>query len=316
MIVDVHAHLTPEAYLAISDGLGGSFENRFTGHPDVHTLDVRFEQMAQAGVSRQILSPTTAPYAEEEVQAVAAARLVNDSLAAASWANPDLLSFWVSLPLPHVEASLVEMARGLDELGAVGVVLGCFCLGESIASPAFEPLYEELDRRKGIVFLHPCQNGICSPQVNDWGLTICAGASMEDSVAAMHLIAAGIPGRFPDVRFIVPHFGGILPMLLNRLDGQMPHDGLAEKPSVTARRFYYDTVGWGSRAALLAAVEAFGAEQIVTGSDYPVLLRHESYKQTFDNIRDSRLPDDVIAQILGNAERLMAGTCCKGGEGA
>jgi aminocarboxymuconate-semialdehyde decarboxylase len=139
---------------------------------------------------------------------------------------------------------------------------------------------------------------------------------MEDSVAAMHLIAAGIPGRFPDVRFIVPHFGGILPMLLNRLDGQMPQAGLAEKPSLTARRFYYDTVGWGSRAALLAAVEAFGAEQIVTGSDYPVLLRHESYKQTFDNIRDSGLPEEVIAQILGNAEMLMAGACCKGGDGA
>ena len=316
MIVDVHAHLTPEAYLAISGGLGGSFENRFTGHPDVHSLEQRFEQMAQAGVTRQILSPTTAPYCEVEAEAVAAARLVNDSLSAASRANPDLLSFWVSLPLPHVEASMAELARGMDELGAVGVVVGCFCLGESIASPAFEPLYAELERRKGIVFLHPCQNGICSPQVNDWGLTVCAGASMEDSVAAMHLIAAGIPSRYPAVRFIVPHFGGIMPMLLNRLDGQMPQASLAEKPSVTARRFYYDTVGWGSRAALLAAVEAFGAAQIVTGSDYPVLLRHESYKQTFDNIRDSGLPDDVIAQILGNAEMLMAGARRKGGDEA
>lgn len=310
MIVDVHAHLTPEAYLALSRTLGGSFEDRFTGHPDAFGLTERFAFMAEAGVSRQVLSPTTAPYSADEAEAVAAARLVNESFSAVADANPDLISFWASLPLPHVEASLVELERGMDDLNAVGVVLGCFCLGESIASPQFEPIYAEMNRRKGIVFLHPCQNGICSPHVNDWGLTVCAGASFEDSVAAMHLIAAGIPGRYPDVKFIVPHFGGILPMLLDRLDGQMPQTELVEKPGTTARRFYYDTVGWGSRAALLAAVEAFGAAQIVTGSDYPILLRHETYKQTFDNVRDSGLPAEVVTQILGNAERLLAGSCC------
>jgi aminocarboxymuconate-semialdehyde decarboxylase len=105
----------------------------------------------------------------------------------------------------------------------------------------------------------------------------------------------------------VPHFGGILPTLLARLDGQMPNvNSLAEQPSETARGFYYDTVGWGSRAALIAAVEAFGASQLVTGSDYPVLLKHETYKRTFDHIRDSGLPHGEIEQILGNAERLLA----------
>ncbi len=130
-------------------------------------------------------------------------------------------------------------------------------------------------------------------------------SSIEDTLVALHLIGARIPERFPRLRFIVPHFGGLLPMLLERLDGQMPQRGLAEKPSATARRFFYDTVGWGSRAALLAAVEAFGAGQLVTGSDYPILLRHETYARTFAHIREAGLAPETAAQILSNAARLL-----------
>lgn len=137
-----------------------------------------------------------------------------------------------------------------------------------------------------------------SPLITDWDLTVCAGASMEDAVAAMHLIKRQIPQRYPNLRFIVPHFGGLLPMLLNRPEGQMPQDGLAKLPSATARRFFYDTVGWGSKAALIAAVDAFGAGQLVPGSDYPILLSWESYSQTFAHIREAGLDPAIVDQIL------------------
>lgn len=305
MIIDVHAHHNPETYLSQTKSVGGSYDDRFTGQPDRVTMEARFEMMDAAGVARQILSPTNAPYSVDATLANHVARHINDLYAGLCADHPHRFAQWISLPLPHVNLALIEMRRGLDELGGLGVVLGCACLGTSIASPAFEPIYKELHRRRGIVFLHPCQTGIGSPHLNDWGLTVCAGASIEDSVAAMHLIAARIPERYPDIRFIVPHFGGILPVLLNRLDGQMPQEQFAEKPSVTARRFFYDTVGWGSRAALLAAIEAFGSSQLVTGSDFPILMRHESYADSFDHIRSSGLPQDQIAQILGNAGRLL-----------
>lgn len=308
MITDIHAHFMPGDYFALAKGrLGGSYADRFTGFPEPMSLEDRFAMMAEAGVGKQILSPTAAPYLDDEEYAVNACCLLNDAYAELSETQADKFGFWVSLPLPHVERALAEIRRGMDELGGKGVVLGCSCLEHSIADQRFEPIYAELNVRKAIVFLHPCQTGIRSPQVNEWGLTVCFGASLEDSVAALHLIVARIPERYPDIRFIVPHFGGILSTLLNRLDGQMPQDGFAEKPSVTARRFYYDMVGWGSKAALIAAVEAFGESQIVTGSDFPVLLHHESYKQTFDHVRNC----DALSQaqkntILSNADRLLA----------
>jgi 6-methylsalicylate decarboxylase len=73
---------------------------------------------------------------------------------------------------------------------------------------------------------------------------------------------------------------------------------LPEPPSITARRFYYDTVAHGSHAALLCAWKAFGADHLLPGSDFPVLLSFESYTRTFAWIREAGLPDADVDQIL------------------
>lgn len=307
MICDVHAHHTPptlERTLAGGPRRAPHLVSRFS-RPQV-PFEHRLGLMQDAGVERQVLSIASGYYSEDAAAGLAVTRGVNDEFSALCKERPAQFSFWALLPLPHVEATLREIDRALALPGCVGVLINCFILGRSIADEQFEPIYAELNRRRAIIFLHPAQNGLASPLINDWGLTICAGASMEDSVAAMHLIQRQIPLRYPNIRFIVPHFGGLLPMLLNRLDGQMPQDGFAEAPSATARRFFYDTVGWGSKAALIAAVEAFGGSQLVPGSDYPILLPWESYSQTFQHIRDAGLPPDLVDRVLHrNAQALL-----------
>jgi 6-methylsalicylate decarboxylase len=123
-----------------------------------------------------------------------------------------------------------------------------------------------------------------------------------------HMVARQIPHRNPNIRFIVPHLGGPIPMLLNRLDKQGVRDlgGLAELPSVTARRFWYDTVCYGSKAAFTCACEAFGAAKLVTGSDYPVLQDYEEYRETFAFIGRMGLPPKDAERILHhNAQELF-----------
>jgi predicted TIM-barrel fold metal-dependent hydrolase len=223
-----------------------------------------------------------APYFAQEADAVAAARCVNDAHAAMVNRHHHRLGAYAALPLPHLDASIAELGRCMDEFGMIGVALQCACLGESIAAPRFDPLYQELNRRRAVVFFHPCVNGICSPLITEWGLAPTAGALFEDTTVALHLIVRAIPERFPDITVIVPHLGGGLPMMLNRLDNQLSLScpDLGEKPSQTARRFFYDSVGHGSLAALRCAVDAFGSDRILLGSDYPVLLAFESYSDT------------------------------------
>ena len=80
---------------------------------------------------------------------------------------------------------------------------------------------------------------------------------------------------------------------------------LPEKPSVTARRFWYDTVSHGSYAALRCACEAFGPEHLVTGSDYPVLLAFEAYAKTFSYIGEAGLHETAVEQILHRTARTL-----------
>ncbi len=306
MIIDVHAHYHPTAYLDALAGMGIPVtRGGLNAHPVTESeadIEARLRSMDEAGVGLQVLSPAAvhAPYSSDEAAAVAAARLINDLSAELVSRYPDRFASFVSLPLPHIDASLRELERGMDELGMIGVNLHISALDRSVAEDEFLPLYQEVNRRGGTVFYHPCGNGICSPMIMDYGFGVSVGTSMEDAVIGLHLIAKRIPHQYPEITFVIPHLGGPLPMLLERLDNQysMAQFDLPEPPSVTARRFYYDTVGHGSHAALTCAWKAFGADHILPGSDYPVLLSYESYAETFSWIREVDLPPEDIEQIL------------------
>ena len=264
--------------------------------------------MDAAGVRMQVLSPTLAPYLADEAAAVRAARLVNDGQALLAREHPRRLASFVSLPLPHVEASIGEMRRGLDDLGMAGVTLQCSCLGWSIADDLFDPLFQEMNARGSVLFLHPAVNGLQSPLLTDWSLTAAAGPVLEDLAIALHMMVKGIPVRYPDIKIIVPHLGGGLAGLLERLDNQLPQfaPGLLGKPSEMARCFWYDTVSHGSRPGLRAAAQAFGADRLVPGSDFPVLLPFEPYADTFGYIRKAGLSRREARRILyDNAPRLL-----------
>jgi predicted TIM-barrel fold metal-dependent hydrolase len=310
MIVDIHAHYHPRAYhaaLQAMPGWGGGrgfAGGRLPDTDDEEHLQARLAMMDEAGVGVQVLSPAAgwAPYSGDQARATEAARIGNDTTAqlVARW--PERFKAFVSLPLPHVDACLSELTRSLDELGMVGVNIHCSVLDRSPADDAFLPLYEELNARSAVILFHPTGNGIRSPLVTEWGLNSAVGTSLEDTMVALHLIARRIPSRFPNITFVVPHLGGPIAMLLERLDNQfsMRQHDFPEPPSVTARRFYYDTVGHGSHAALWCASKAFGADHLLVGTDFPVLEAFESYARTVNWIRDAGLPEADLTQILGN----------------
>jgi 6-methylsalicylate decarboxylase len=315
MIVDVHAHCTVSAYEALQTRLqprrgepyptaAGLTPPPTTDKPE--DIQRRLEVMDEAGVQMQVLSHPAGPYFEDPATAVEGARLINDSFSALVRAHPDRFAAYAVLPLPHVEESLRELRRALDELGMRGVIMACSIQRtRSPAEPEFEPIYAELDRRGAALYFHPSGNGLCSPFLNDYGLTYAAGAPMEDTTIVTHLMARAIPTRFPNIRIVVAHYGGALPMLLDRLDHEAPPrvPGLAEPPSVTARRLYYDTVGHGSNVALWAAWKAFGADHLMAGSDYPITLYFAPYRANFEHIVQAELPADDLEQILNSTAR-------------
>jgi 6-methylsalicylate decarboxylase len=315
MICDVYAHYLPRGfheYLSSKLRPGKKpTPSSLACHPfsDLpEDIDRRIEMMDAAGVGRQVLSPDRPPYLPDAADGVHAVKLLNDAYAELAQRHPQHISSYVMLPLPHIDASLREMERGFDQLGCVGVNMSIVCLGRSVAEAEFEPIYAEMNRRGAILFVHPADSGILSPLINDYNYRAAVGTSLEDAVFVLHAIARQIPYRYPNIRFIVPHLGGPIPMLLDRLDkqGRRAHPNLAEAPSVTAKKFYYDTVCYGSKAAFHCALEAFGENRIVTGSDFPILLDSESYRETFAYIEELGLPKLVTDKVLHhNAQKLF-----------
>ncbi|MFW0791048.1 amidohydrolase family protein [Gordonia sp. CPCC 205333] len=314
MRIDIHAHLWSDEYLALLDwhGRAGTDVHRNLGAGASRSdLDGRFALMDEAGVDLQILTATPAsPHFEDEATAVDSARFVNDEYARLSNENPGRFGALASLPLPHMSAALTELNRALDDLGMRGAAITTSVLGQSIASPVFDPLYAELNRRGAILFVHPAGCGAESPLISDHSLTWSIGAPIEDTIAIMHLILAGIPSRYPDMKIVTCHLGGALPMVLERANRQIMEweaPDCPEAPKDAARRIWFDTVGHDHAPALQAAVASLGADRLVFGSDFPYqggnrYVRAATYIEEGLSVSDAAMIlDHTGAQLTGFA---------------
>ncbi|MBI3637368.1 MAG: amidohydrolase [Candidatus Rokubacteria bacterium] len=305
MRIDVHAHYYPAAYLDFLDGMRGASTvlARAGTAGDRHAdLEVRFSEMDVAGVDLQVLSLSTVlPYAEDESAAVAAARLANDLYADAVERYPGRLRAFAALPLPHVGPTLAEIERCSSDARAVGFSIGTSVLGRPISDPAFEPVFRELDRRGSALFIHPAGVGACSPLVPSTGI----GPTIEDTMAIWHLIDSGLIVRYPRIKIIVSHAGGAFPLLTARLDRHHASFSthLSEPPSVTARRLWYDTVTHASVPALRCAIEAFGADRLLLGTDFP----YSSYPNAVSYLEGAGLSDEALRGVNSETARSLLG---------
>jgi aminocarboxymuconate-semialdehyde decarboxylase len=201
--------------------------------------------------------------------AASAARLANDLFADVAQRRPDRFAMFALLPLPHVDQSLRELDRVLGRPGVVGVAVATAILGRSIADAAFEPIYEELDRRATVLFIHPAGRGAESELIGSAGLTWPIGAPIEDTISVTHLIARGLPSRYPP-----------------------------ELPSVAARRMWYDTVSHAHVPALVAACASFGADHLVLGTDFPY-VRGDHLRRAVDHLADAGLAPAELEAVAG-----------------
>lgn len=190
----------------------------------------------------------------------------------------------------------------------VGATIPTSILEKSIANPSFMPVYQELNRRKSALFIHPGGYGAYSPLISDYHLTWMIGAPIEDTIAVAHLIVRGIPQQFPNLKIINTHIGGALPMLMQRLDNvyRWEDPSLGELPGITARRMWYDTVGHGYDPALKAGIASIGAGHLVFGTDFPY-KPGALFKRSIDYIREVGLTQDQVSQILHGTPAQLLG---------
>lgn len=124
--------------------------------------------------------------------------------------HPGRFGLFAVIPLPHSDSSLREIEYAFTALKADGIGLMTSYDDEWLGDPIYDPVFEELIRRKSVVFVHPT-TGLCCrtllPEINPVMLEI----PQDTTRAVANLLFAGAFTRFRDIRFIFSHAGGTVP---------------------------------------------------------------------------------------------------------
>lgn len=323
MIIDFHNHYFPPAYLAAIRNGPSAFRitDDAEGNPVLHSpgdynvlvpghrdLEHRAAVLEEKGIDRQVLS-FTAPgtLIEPPERAAELARIVNDGLAAAVERGAGSFAALGHLPLGDPAASVDELERSVAEHRFPGFMLFGNANGTPLADERFLPLYEAADRHGLLLYIHPTYPlGVEAMQ--EYMLMPLVGFPMDTTLAAAHLTFAGIPDRFPGIRWALGHLGGAVPYLAERLDRgweafPRSRERLTRPPSEVLREFHYDTVNFDP-ACLRLALAFAGPQRLLAGSDYPHMIG--SLDRMLESIRALDLSAEEEGKVLGgNAERLL-----------
>lgn len=318
--IDVHHHFVPDAYFAYQ-------QKHSTARTNAWSLTKDLEDMDKFGTETAVLSITQPAFnvgERDEIRKVA--RECNEAAAKLVADKPGRFGNFAGLPFKDTEGSLREIEYSFDTLKADGVCLISSYGDVWLGSAMFAPIYEELNRRKAVVYVHPTAPNCCGnlPILKDGvpneGAMIEYGTDTTRTIASV--IFSGTGKRYPDIIWIFSHAGGTMPFLIERffqfgasaeiIPGTMTKgqgvgiSGSAMSgPEVLAqiRRYYYDTAQSSNPVAMDALRKVVHTSQIVYGTDY----WYRTAEETSRGLETAKVfnAQEMHAVNRGNAERIL-----------
>jgi 6-methylsalicylate decarboxylase len=300
--IDVHHHLQ----------LPG-----FRGGLSWWTPEKAIEQMDKHGIETTILSRPGGEADNGTEKARAFARRVNEFAAKIVSDHPKRFGFFATIPYPDAEGSLKEIEYAFDTLKADGT-----CLMSSVGDvwpgdPTLLPAFQELNRRKAVIFMHPLVPKCCRTLIV--GGEGSVERDFDTTRAVTNLLYTGTLSALPDIRYIINHSGAAVPVLAGRIKDRVPgfstylggkpptnHDGRTPKiPNgvfYELKKLYYECAHAAYPAAMAALTNFAPTSHLLFGTDYPA----EPMESTLSQLPLDHLSPEVMqAMNRGNAEQLF-----------
>jgi aminocarboxymuconate-semialdehyde decarboxylase len=323
--VDIHAHFFPQAYLdvlaeegprfnveyrAAEEGFYIKTDARFQGPLPYRIVDLekRIADMDAQGTAVQAMS-LTGPmvyWGDEEVSHKLS-KAWNDAASAAHVRYPTRLFGLISLPMLFPDRAIDELNRASRMPGIRGVYMGTNISHRDLDDPLFEPIFARIESLGLPVFLHPL-TVVGGQRTAPFSLGNILSFPFDTAIAVCHLIFGGVLDRHPNLHFSLPHGGGVLLMLIGRIDhGAFVRPDiqkllLPRRPSEYLQRFSYDTVVH-SKSVMEFVINEVGASRVMIGSDYCLDMGYEQPVHFLDQVN---LTSAQRKMILGdNAARLL-----------
>lgn len=267
------------------------------------------ETQSSAGVDRVLLSPWVPllRYDAEPEEGLRSSRIQNEALARLAQTYRERVSGLGTVPLQAPDLAARELEGVMKEPGLHGVEVAANVRGAYLGDDRFRPFWAAAEETGALVFIHPTTRGFDLPVFEDYYLWNTVGNPVETTVAAAHLIMAGVMEAHPRLKVLLAHGGGAILNLRGRL--QHAHTfqpqaraRLTEEPAQSLKRFYFDTVTH-DLALLRALVDYAGCDHVLLGSDYPFDM---GIAHPAEGVRALALPAADEAKVLGgNAARLL-----------
>ena len=272
-LIDVHHHIIQPFYLAENrERIAGSRGGQITPAWLEWTPEQALIEMDEHSVATAVLSLSSPGVWFGDVQgARSTARRSNEYAAELGRKHPGRFGLFATLPLPDAEGSLREIDYALDVLKADGIGLLTSYDDKWLGEAGFWPVFEELDRRKAVVFVHPTTPTCCQTLMPGVA-TVVAEVPHDTTRTVISLLYSGTLARFRNIRFIFSHAGGTLPVVAGRIINYAPKDLANNAPNgveYELNRFYYDLAISGNRPAFAALTQLVPRSQILFGSDHP-----------------------------------------------
>jgi 2,3-dihydroxybenzoate decarboxylase len=287
----MHNKIAIEEHFAIEDTLRESTEYALPGQLNAferRMLDVddeRLREMDAHGIAFAILS-LNAPGVQsvfDPRKAVEVARRANDALAAAVARHPDRYAGFAAVPMQDPDAAIVELARGVKELGFKGVMLNGFSqVGDADTivyydDPRYRAFWAALEQLGVPFYLHPrdpLPDRVTFYDGHPWLRGASWAFGVETATHALRLMASGIFDAHPELTAILGHLGEMLPYCIWRFDHRVtkrPRGIPARKTFIEYLRsnFYVTTSGNFHTNTLKAAIAELGADRVLFSVDYP-----------------------------------------------
>ena len=281
--IDVHHHVLPKFYTDTLEKVGsltifGIFIPDWSIESHLAVMDKNKIAVGMASIPGGI-------YYESDAFARDLARKCNEFLAKIRSQHPTRFGAFAVLPVPDVDGALREAEYALDTLQLDGVILLSNVAGHYVGDPENDALFAELNRRSTVIYIHP-------GDPPDRGIPVSIlfpiDTGLETARAAMSLLYSGVLDRYPNLKFIFSHCGGITPYLAHRMarggtwvrgEGGADPGMLDESPDRAAitraiahlQRQYYDTMTANAAVGLSTLQDFAGHEHILLGTDHAIL---------------------------------------------
>jgi uncharacterized protein len=329
LIIDIFNHFMPAAYFERLRRLVPDHPAA-TAFPRLQTLwdiDARLRLLDQFGEYQQVLSLANPPIEllGTPEQTADLARIANDGLAELCRLHPQRFpTFIASLPMNNIDATLLEIDRAVNQLGAKGIQVFTNVVGKPLSAPEFRPVFARMIAHDLPIWVHPMRGpqfaDYATEQTSEDEIWFTFGWPFETTACMTRLIYSGLFDEMPNLKIITHHMGGMIPYFAGRIalgfrqiffgapDRNPGAETLRKAPSEYYKMLYADTALNGDAAATRCGHDYFGTSRCLFATDAPFDAEQGKglIAKTIAAIEILNINKDERARIFaGNARKLL-----------